>query len=140
MEKKEPEFRAAFDRMLKSKSLADGDVRVPQRMFVGIRHALHRRNNKLLGQWIDLGASADSPDSGGKTIRFDWTTKREAFPVLAPNAHRSYLETFPIIGAADDITTPYSKDIGGIASREVERLAVSDQPDWVQWIEPGELS
>lgn len=139
MEQKEDEFRTAFARMLKTKCLSDGDVRVPQRMFVGIRYAIHRRNNKLLGQWIDLGSESDLADGGGKVIRFDWTTKREAYPVLAPNASRSYLETFPIIGAADDITTPYAKDIGGIISREEERLAVSDQPDWVQWIESVEL-
>lgn len=139
MEQKEQEFRDAFERMLTSKSLADGDVRVPQKMFVGIRYALHRRNVKLLGQWIALGASDDDSDSGGKVIRFDWTTKREAFPVLAPTANRSYLETFPILGTADSVTTPYTKDIGGIAARETERLSMADQPDWASFIEPGEM-
>ncbi len=137
IEAKEGEFRAAFERMVSSKRLQDGDVYVPQRMFVGIRYALHRRNNKLLGQWIDFGKEVDGVNVG-KVIRFDWTTKREAYPVLPPTAHRSYLETYPILGTADSVSTPYSKDIGGVMAREEARLLVNDQPDWVGMIGPAE--
>jgi hypothetical protein len=138
IEAKEGEFRAAFERMVRTKRLEAGDVRVPQRMFVGIRYALHRRNNKLLGQWIELGTEEGGAVSG-KTIRFDWTSKREAYPVIPPGPGRSYLETFPILGSASDVSTPYSKDIGGVMAREEERLIVSDQPDWSSFIEPAEM-
>lgn len=140
IEAKEQEFRDAFDRMVKSRNLEDGDVRVPQRMFVGIRYALHRRNAKLLGQWIELGNEEGTAAKGGKVIRFDWTTKREAFPVIGPGPGHSYLETFPILGTSEAVSTPYSKDIGGLLEREAERLVISDQPDWVPMVEPGELA
>lgn len=137
IEAKEAEFRARFDQMVASKRLEDGDVKVPQRMFVGIRYALHRRNQKLLGQWIGFGEEGD--DGGGKNIRFDWTSKREAHPVIPPGPGHSYLQTFPILGSTDEVTLPYSKDIGGVRAREDERLAFSDQPDWVPMIEPTEM-
>lgn len=143
---KEGEFRAAFDKMVQSKRLEDGDVEVPQRMFVGIRYAIHRRNLKLMGQWISFGdteegeAKDGKPRKNGKTIRFDWTTKRVAFPVAEPNAFHSYLETYPKLGTADDCTTPYSKDIGGLLQREELRLMMADQPEWAPMIEPGELA
>lgn len=140
VEEKEHEFRMAFDRMVVSKRLEDGDVRVPQTMFVGIRYALHRRNLKLMGQWIRFAEDESDPSKHGKVIRFDWTTKREPFPVTEPNKAHSYLETFPILGTADSETTPYSKDIGGIEAREAERLILEAMPDWQAIIEPGEMS
>jgi hypothetical protein len=139
IEEKEQEFRQAFDRMVRSGKLEDGDVSVPQRMFVGIRYGLQRKNTKLLGQWIEFF----DPETGrgGKTIRFDWTSKRAIHPVLNPMAGtRSYIETFPKIGNPDDVTAPYSKDIGGLVLRENLRAMFADQPDWVQQIEPGELN
>jgi hypothetical protein len=139
IEEKEREFRDGFDRMVKSKRLEDGDVSVPQTMFVGIRYALHRRNLKLMGQWISFGADSET-GKVGKIIRFDWTTKRVPFPVAEPNASHSYLETFPILGSAEESTVPYSKDIGGIQAREEERLILEAMPDWQAVIEPGEMA
>jgi hypothetical protein len=136
---KESEFRSAFDRMVTSRQLEDGDVSVPQRMFVGIRLAIQRRNTKLLGQWIGFGEEDGQPDKG-KTIRFDWTTKRMAYPVLEPNATRSYVETFPIVGSVDEVTTPYSKDIGGLRARELERIQMEALPDYEPIVEPGEMA
>lgn len=133
---KEQEFRDSFDRMVASRDLEEGDVSVPQRMFVGIRLAIQRRNTKLLGQWIGFGENDDK----GKTVRFDWTTKRMPYPVLEPNGTRSYVETFPIVGSAEDVTTPYSKDIGGLKARESERVQLEAMPDWEPVIEPGEMA
>ena len=123
------EFRAAFDRMLRSGKLEDGDVTVPQRLFVGVRYALQRRNTKLLGQWITFEDFAKG--STGKTIRYDWTNKRAIYPVLNPfpGVH-SYIETFPKVGKPEEETTPYSKDIGGLLAREELRDTLKVQPDW----------
>jgi hypothetical protein len=137
IEAREGEFRAAFTRMCESKRLEDGDVSVPATMFVGIRAAVHRRNMALLGQWIEYAEKEDG--SKGKVIRFDWTTKRVAFPVLAPTDNRSYLQTFPKIGNRELETVPYSKDIGGLLAREGERALLEASPDWQANIEPGEL-
>jgi hypothetical protein len=139
IEAKEREFRDGFNAMVRSQRLEDGDVTVPQTMFVGIRYALHRRNLKLLGQWISFGMENEDPNKRGKVVRFDWTTKREAYPVLAPNASHSYLETFPILGESDAVTTPYGKDIGGNQARELERLAFEAMPDWQEVLAPGEM-
>lgn len=131
---KERDFRDAFDRMAESHRLAAGDVRVPQRMFVGIRYALHRHNLKLLGQWIEFVDSETGEE--GKVIRFDWSSKRARHPVLEPlpGVH-DYIETYPQEGSMDVCTLPYSKDIGGLRVREDLRLAFADQPDWAGAIE-----
>jgi hypothetical protein len=129
IESKEGDFRAAFSRMVETRRLVDGDVRVPQTMFVGIRYALHRHNLKLLGQWV----SFVDPETGaeGKVIRFDWSSKRARHPALAPlpGVHDN-IETFPLEGDASICTHPYSKDIGGLRLRDALRLAFADQPDW----------
>lgn len=138
MEEKEQEFRAAFREMVESQRLDLGDVRVPQHMFVGIRYALQRRNQKLLGQWIELGED-DGSGKVGKAIRFDWTTKRLDYPIVPPGPHHSYIRTFPKPGSPDECTVPYSKDIGGLVARGEQRLALADQPDWAPMIEPGEM-
>jgi hypothetical protein len=138
IDEKEREFRDAFRNMVRSHDLRDGDVSVPQTMFVGIRYALHRHNLKLLGQWIEF----KDPETGatGKTIKFDWRSKRRAWPVLTPDpALHSYIETFPLQGNPLMETIPYSKDIGGLALREELRKIFEDQPDWVPQIEPGIL-
>lgn len=138
IEEKEAEFRAAFRAMVETQRLDAGDVSVPQHMFVGIRYALHRHNAKLLGQWIRLGDNKD--DDGGKKIKFDWTTKRLAFPILPPTVGRSYVQTFPQPGDPGAVTLPYSKDIGGLLLRDVERAILEAAPDWVPMVEPGEMS
>lgn len=139
IESREQDFRDAFDRMVRSRKLHDGDLQVEQRMFVGIRNALHRRNLKLLGQWVEFR----DPDTGvtGKTVRFDWSTKRRKWPVLdpIPGIH-SYIETFPQEGDPTVESLPYSKDIGGLLLRQSLRTLMDDQPDWSPYIEPGELS
>lgn len=127
--KQESEFRSAFDRMAKSKRLEDGDVQVPQRMFVGIRLALARRNTKLLGQWIEF----EDPETGrkGKTIKFDWLSKRAPHPALMPvEGVRSYIATFPIAGDPSVETVPYSRDIGALQLAEEYRSWLEAQPDW----------
>lgn len=128
---KEAEFRAAFDRMAESRRLADGDVRVPQRLFAGIRYTLHRHNTKLLGQWIEFKEKGTGVE--GKAIRFDWSSKRARYPVLDPiPGERDYILTFPLEGSTAEETVPYSKDIGGLLAREEARIQFLDQPDWVQ--------
>lgn len=136
METMENDFRVAFQKMVSSRKLADGDVTVPQTMFCGIRYALHRHNVKLLGQWIEF----EDPDTGrtGKTIKFDWTSKRREYPVVSPiPGIKGYIETFPKDGDPNTETVPYSKDIGGVALRAFLRTMFLDpQPDWVPMIEP----
>lgn len=122
----EPVFRDAFATMVETGDLADGDVAIPQKIFVGIRYALVRRNQKLLGQWIDFAEN----NRGGKVISFDWTGKRAAWPALGPTSDRSYILTFPYEGSTDISTIPYDKDIGGLQDREEMRAAFYDQPDW----------
>lgn len=126
IEQYEDVFRQRFLELIATGDLNVGSVRVPQKIFVGLRYAVHRHNTKLAGQWIEFGEG----DSKGKQISFDWTTKRAAFPALAPSASHSWIQTFPYVGNADIVTTPYSKDIGGLQDREEQRLAFADQPDW----------
>lgn len=129
LETMEETFRSAFDRMVREKNIRAGDVNVPQRLFAGIRYTLHRHNQKLLGQWIEF----KDKESGktGKTISFDWSSKRAPWPALDPlaGAH-SYIQTFPPQGSVDVETVPYSKNIGGLLTRDDERLVYEDQPDW----------
>ncbi len=120
-------FQDAFDTMVASGEMSDGDVSVPQKIFCGIRYALHRRNVRLLGQWIEFGEEGKS----GKVISFDWTSKRAPDPALAPHPpSRTWIQTFPYSGDTGIVSVPYSKDIGGLRAREDARLAFSDQPDW----------
>lgn len=129
IESMEDDFRRAFDRMCASQRLNDGDVDVPQRLFAGIRYTLHRHNMKLLGQWVEFF----DPETGrsGKTIRFDWSSKRARYPVLDPGPGHAYIETFPPDGSPEVETVPYSKDIGGLMLRDELRLAFESQPDWI---------
>lgn len=137
IESYEPLFRDAFTEMVRSHTLNAGDIDVPQRMFVGIRYALHRRNHKLLGQWIEF----EDEETGrtGKRISFDWSTKRAAFPHLEPVEGRSWLVTFPQLGSTATVTVPYSKDIGGLDARRLMREVFDVQPDWAPTIESGEM-
>jgi len=126
VDKYEAVFRDAFDTMVDTGEMQDGDVTVPQTVFVGIRYAVHRRDMKLLGQWIEFGELGKR----GKVISFDWTSKRAPYPVLAPNETRTYLQTFPYEGSPAIHTLPYAKDIGGLRAREESRMAFELQPDW----------
>jgi hypothetical protein len=130
MERMEEEFRANFKRMCESHVLSDGDVRVEQEMFVGIKYALHRKNLKLLGQWIRFEGD---DGKGGKLIKFDWTTKRAERPIIeADDEEHPYIETFPKEESPDIHTIPYSKDIGGLILRATMREWFEAQPEWVQ--------
>lgn len=122
----EPVFRDAFATMVETGDMADGDVAVPQVLFCGIRYALHRRNQSLLGQWIEFGEEGKT----GKVISFDWTSKRAIYPALAPREGRGYIQTFPYVGSRNLATIPYSKDIGGLLERDDARLPFEGQPDW----------
>lgn len=127
---KEQEFRDGFAAMVRDMDLSLGDVRVPQKLFAGIRYAIHRRNVKLLGQWLEFVEKKSQ--AKGKVVRFDWSSKRAELPVLSPNSDHNYLITFPPQGDPDAVTLPYSKDIGGLTNRDEARIAFMDQPDWVQ--------
>lgn len=128
IEEREGDFREAFHRLVESKDLKDGDLRVQQHMFVGIKYALHRRNMKLLGQWIEF-TDLETGESG-KRITFDWHSKRAEFPVLSPLGTRTWLTTFPQLGDSSVQTVPYSKDIGGVQTAVLLRGLFEAQPDW----------
>lgn len=137
IESYERTFRDSFAKMADTHKLTDGDVDVPQRLFCGIRYALHRRNLRLLGQWIEFV----DPETGrtGKTIRFDWSSKRHPYMALPPNGFHSYIETYPQEGDSTVDSVPYSKDIGGLLLRNSLRGLYDGQPDWIPQIELGEL-
>jgi hypothetical protein len=125
-------FAESFDRMVDSHDIRDGDVRVPQTIFVGIRLALHRRDMRLLGQWIQF----TDPDTGetGKVISFDWRTKRKD-KVRDVRGNRPYILTDAPDGDRDRCTVPYDKSIGGLVLREELRVQLEDQPDWADMAE-----
>lgn len=133
----EGNFRSAFEHMATTRNITDGIVRVPQRLFAGIRLALHRRNFKILGQWLDF---VDKEGVPGKAISFDWRTKRAPYPVLSPTEERSWLVTFPYEGSEDVETVPYSKDIGGLEEATEMRAMVDEQPEGVRLIEVAEMA
>lgn len=131
------EFLDAFDRMVSTRRIADGDVLLPFQQFLGIRQSLQRRNTKQMGQFI----SYQDPETGevGRRTSFDWRTKRKGQPL--PNlGHGSirFVRTLPHDGlrtGSDDsrpvLSVPYSKDIGGLLRRNALRLDFADQPDWM---------
>lgn len=131
------QFRDAFDALASTGDLACGDVRVPQTLFCGIRYALHRRNLKLLGQWIEF---SDSDGQKGKVIKFDWASKRAPYPALrpVPGVH-DWIQTFPQKGSVNICTVPYSKNIGGLVERDDSRIAFEAQPDWSHAFSIGAL-
>ena len=133
----ESDFRSAFERLAVSRNLTAGVVRVPQKMFCGIRLALQRRNFKLLGQWLEF---RDADGNEGKVISFDWRTKRAPHPVLGPTEGRSYLLTFPYQGSELDETVPYSKNIGGLEDAELLRAMSDEQPESVRQFEIAEMA
>lgn len=137
VEQYEAIFRDAFETMVATQDLRDGDVQVPQKLFAGLRYTVHRHNMGLLGQWIEFA----DPETGkeGKTIRFDWSSKRKAYPVINPSDGQTYIVTFPQDGSPDVESVPYSKDIGGLRTRADQRLVYEEQPDWVDLIRPGEM-
>jgi hypothetical protein len=121
----EPRFREAFAEMVASGDLNTGSVSMPIKIFVGIKYALHRRDMRLLGQWIEFGEGGLS----GKRMSFDWTSKRHPMAVN-PTSFRPWIVTLPYEGAEDLATVPYSRNIGGLMDREEDRLAFEGQPDW----------
>lgn len=129
LEHMEGDFREAFRRMIEGKNIRLGDVYVPQRLFAGIRYTLHRRNQKLLGQWIEFKDKETGQE--GKRISFDWSTKRAKWPALdpLPGVH-DYIQTFPQEGSTELETLPYAKNIGGLLARDEERMIYDEQPDW----------
>lgn len=132
----EQEFRANFDTLASTGTLESGDVRVRQQIFCGIRYSLHRRNTKLLGQWIDFNEGGEP----GKVVKFDWASKRAWYPTLSPvQDGRSYIQTFPQEGSRGMSTVPYSRNIGGLLNRDESRLAFADNPDWAVTLEVGEM-
>jgi hypothetical protein len=134
----EEQFRTSFSALATSGRLERGDVHVPQKTFFGLRVAVHRHRTDLLGQWTEIVDSETGEI--GKVIKFDWTTKRAASPVLAPlPGIRDWLQTFPQEGDPNAVTTPYSKDIGGLIRRDLERLILADQPDWTSLFQPSEI-
>ena len=121
----EPQFRDAFQRMVDTGDLNQGQVALPVQVFVGARYALHRHDTKLLGQWIEYGTK----DTPGKVLSFDWTTKRHPM-TLNPTRERPWILTMPYEGDPALETVPYNKDIGGLAEAAADRLAFADLPDW----------
>jgi hypothetical protein len=121
----EEAFRVALANMILTGDMNLGQVSLPVKVFVGIRFAIQRRNMKLLGQWIEYGTG----DTPGKVLSFDWTTKRRPL-ALNPTAERPWILTLPYEGHEENVTVPYSRDIGGLMEREADRLAFADLPDW----------
>ncbi len=120
----EEDFRRAYQRMVERDDVSAGIVVIPQTLFVGIRYAIHRKNLKLLGQWIPLGELGHE----GKVVSFDWKGKR----AKTADNEGSFLHLFPYTGAPDIVSLPYSKDIGGLLAKDAERLLQDGQPDWVE--------
>ena len=121
-------FKDAFEQMLMTRVLDDGDVYVPQVMFVGLAMAIHWGQLKLLGQWIEVG----DVEKGGKRVSFDWKSKRRADHVGEYRDRDSvFLKTYPYEGSIDAVTVPYKKSIG-VDEFRLERAAIEGQPDWIE--------
>lgn len=111
------EFESHYERMRESRDLADGDVAISLRCFIGIRQALHRNNRRVLGQWVETT----------KRISFDWSNKRDLHFTLS-NPFQQHIGTFPHRRPPQPVTTPYNKDIGALLN--AEKIDMEDQPDW----------
>lgn len=116
----EQQFRDAWSRFLAGEELSP--VRIPLRVFVGLRLALQRNKPHLAGQWLDA-EDRDDAEHQPKKITFDWTTKR-----TLPEIVGTYVQTRPISGSPFLQSVPYNRVIGGI--RAADRLVTADQPDW----------
>jgi hypothetical protein len=142
-------FLDGYRRMLETRNVEDGDVYLPQKLFMGIRQTLQRRDTRLLGQWIEYHDVEDGKK--GRRTSYGWTTKRNPQPLNSPSLRslqsfyssdfsvEAGIRTIPYWNTHDDTptgkpirTTPYSKDIGGLLARAERRLEFEDQPDWVR--------
>jgi hypothetical protein len=133
------EFIAGFGRILETHRIETGDVYLPFHTFVGIRQSIARRNMRQLGQFVEYSDSETGRK--GRRTSFEWTTKRrpQPLPQLPGDGATRGLRTLPYWGTVDEKTgsapvqtIPYSKDIGGLKKRALERLAFEDQPDWIR--------
>lgn len=111
------QFERNYQRMRESRDVAEGDVEIRLRSFVGIRQAIHRNNRTVLGQWVPTT----------KRISFDWSNKRDLhFTNSSPFIQ--HIGTYPYREPPQEETTPYNKDIGALFAEE--RIEQEDQPDW----------
>lgn len=111
------QFESNYERMRTSRDLADGDVTIQLRAFVGIRQALHRNNRTVLGQWV----------ATTKRISFDWSNKRDLH-FTNSSIFIGHIGTYPYRRPPQEVTTPYSKDIGALLA--AQKIDQEDQPDW----------
>lgn len=131
------EFLEGYGRIVKSHDIRSGDVLLPFRVFVGIRQSIARHSTKQLGTfqpYLDKESGIE-----GRRTSFEWTTKRRPQPLPEYYDDTRGIRTAPYDGLTHSRyfprpiqTVPYSKDIGGIGRRELERIAFDNQPDWVR--------
>lgn len=134
------DFLDGFQRLLATRRVQSGDVYLPARPFVGIRLAVQRRTLRQLGQFIPF-VDTETGRQGRRTS-FEWTSKRRPQPLpdyMGGISELRGIRTMPYRGTENEYpqgapvqTVPYSKDIGGIKRREIERMAFEGQPDWVR--------
>jgi hypothetical protein len=111
------EFESNYLRMRETRDLEQGQVAISLRCFVGIRQALHRNNRRILGQWVETT----------KRISFDWSNKRDAH-FTNSSIFIQHIATYPYRNPPQEVTTPYTKDIGALLAEH--KIDQEDQPDW----------
>jgi hypothetical protein len=130
-------FISGYARIVETRDVRSGDVLLPFRVFVGIRQAIARHSTKQLGLFIPYVDKETQLE--GRRTSFEWTTKRRPQPLPEYYDATRGIRTAPYDGLTRSRyrpkpiqTIPYSKDIGGIGRRELERMAFDNQPDWVR--------
>jgi DNA polymerase type B, organellar and viral len=135
------EFLDGFERILQTHDVRSGDVLLPARPYIGIRLAVQRRSLKQMGQFIPF-FDKETRQPGRRTS-FEWSTKRRPQPMASAltemGAGPRGIRTLPYRGTVGEQpggrpaqTVPYSKDIGGLERRAIDRMTFEDQPDWVR--------
>lgn len=92
-------------------------VDVHLRNFIGLRLAYARGKPETAGMWVDAP----------KNVSFDWAPKRR--PMAMTHDHWG-ARVFPHDGAPGLATVPYSRNIGGNLTRDLDRLLYDDGPEW----------
>jgi hypothetical protein len=131
------EFMAGYKRIIETHDVKQGDIHLPFHLFVGIKQALARHNTKDLGKFVAYKDSETGQP--GRRTSFEWATKRQPNPLPGKYSAETGLRTLPYVGTRGDRyggrpiqTIPYSRDIGGLLRRDLERLIFDNQPDWVR--------
>jgi hypothetical protein len=135
MDQHKPRFeRAWFDWLAGGRAGPPPSVRVPVKMFVGIRLAHAWGKPEMARRWVYIGSDGRAEEPGadeGKRFSFDWRNKRDGSVIAVRGNPPQAIETWPAAGGRDLVSQPHKGSAAHVAEAEMIRLAYAEQPDFV---------